>query len=403
VLVNRFDVTTLGNAERTPQGFLKIPAYLTRVGVLEYKRADGTVVRELRPPDEVLGAKSLATLSAAPVTDLHPTQMVGPKNVRQLQIGHVSDQVKADGKMVAAHVTIQEAEAIAAVEAGKRRELSCGYQCRIDTTPGVFEGQAYDQVQRDIVYNHVAIGPRNWGRAGRDVALRVDAADGGDETDVFRLDEADALSVAMVASPDDGGKRMEPVTIHVDGIDVKVVDKQGAQLVEKAIGTRDDALVEAVGDRDKLQGRVDQLEADLKKEKAARAAAEDPKRLDERVAARTALIDQAKRVLPADHKFDGLSVRQIQEAVLTAIDSKFEPKDRTDEYIGARFDQAMDERKDAKPEDNEHKSNLDEARRVTSPATKRASARADTKEAPVPQWMRPCSYTRARTTVVGNR
>lgn len=393
MLVSRFDVATLGNAERTPQGFLRIPAYLTRVGVLEYRRADGTMVRELRAPDEVFRAQSLATLSASPVTDLHPTQMVSPKNVRELQIGHVSDHVRADGKLVAAHVTIQDADAIALVEAGKRRELSCGYQCRIDTTPGVFEGQAYDQVQRDITYNHVALGPANWGRAGRDVALRVDAADGGtDAGDVFRLDTADAVSVAINASPGDGGDTMEPEVIRVDGIDVKVVDKQGAQLIEKAIGTRDDALAETVAERDALQGRFDATQTELKKVKAERDAATDPKRMDAALDARVVLVDAAKRVLPADHSFAGQSPRQIQEAVLLHIDAASVLSDKSDELVAARFDQAMLMLAERAPE----RANLADARRVTTPA-RRPVARADAAEAPLPDWMRPCSYTRARS------
>lgn len=394
MLVHRFDVAQLGNAERTPQGFLRIPAYLTRVGVLEYRRADGTVVRELRAPDEVFQAKSLATLSASPVTDLHPTQMVTPKNVRELQIGHVSDHVRADGKLVSAHVTVQDAAAIALVEAGKRRELSCGYQCRIDATPGVFEGQAYDQVQRDIVYNHVALGPQNWGRAGRDVALRVDAADGGadDEGDVFRLDKADALSVAITAPPDDGGDTMEPEVIRVDGIDVKVVDKQGAQLIEKAIGTRDDALAETVTERDALQGKFDAGQTEIKKLRTDLATANDPKRLDAALNARVALVDAAKRVLPEEHKFDGQTTRQIQEAVLLHIDSTSVLTDKSDEVVSSRFDQALIMLAERAPE---RVTNLDDARRVTTP--KRTAARTDSKDAPVPDWMRPCSYTRERS------
>jgi uncharacterized protein len=394
VLVHRFDVATLGNAERTPQGFLRIPAYLTRVGVLEYRRADGTVVRELRPRDEVFRAQSLATLSAAPVTDLHPTKMVSPENVRELSIGHVSDTVKADGNLVAAHVTIQEAAAIAAVEAGKRRELSCGYACRIDATPGVYEGERYDQVQRDITYNHVAIGPRNWGRAGRDVALRVDAADsGGDDGDVFRLDRADALSVAITAPPDDEGDSMEPVLIRVDGIDVLVVNKQGAQLLEKALATRDDALVEATGAAETLQGRLDAALGEIKKRDDVIAIANDPKRLDGLVNGRMTLLETARRILPAEHKYDGQSARQIQEAVLTHLDPQAELKERTDEYVAARFDGATSST-------HASASNLDDARRVTSPAPKRPAARADAQDRPVPAWQRPLSYTRARTKAV---
>lgn len=393
MLVHRFDVATLGNAERTPQGFLRIPAYLTRVGVLEYRRADGQVVRELRPRDEVMRGQSLATLAAAPVTDLHPTEMVTPKNVRELQIGHVSDAVKADGNLVSAHVTIQEASAIAAVEAGKRRELSCGYQCRIDQTPGVFEGQPYDQVQRDIVYNHVAIGPRNWGRAGRDVALRVDSADGGgDEVDVFRLDEADALSVAMTAPPAGGDDTMELVTIRVDGIDAQVT-KPAAQLVEKAIGTRDDALVEITSERDALQGKLDAALAENKKLKTERDDARDPKRMDAALNERMTLVDLAKRVLPAEHKFDGQTTRQIHEAVLTHLDSTLDLKTRSDEYVAARFDHAMSAATSESGGDH-----LADVRRVTSPPpVKRVAARADAQDPPVPDWQKPLSYSKART------
>jgi uncharacterized protein len=394
VLVHRFDVATLGRAERTPQGFLRIPGYLTRVGVLEYKRADGQVVRELRPREEVFRAESLATLSAAPVTDLHPTQMVLPDNVQALQIGHVSDSVKADGRHVSAHVTIQEAKAIAAVESGKRRELSCGYQCRIDVTPGVYEGERYDQVQRDIVYNHVAIGPQNWGRAGRDVALRVDsndddAAEGGD---VFRLDKADAVSVATTA-PLDGGDPMEPVMIHVDGIEVLVTTKQGAQLIEKALETRSDALGEAVAERDTLQGRFDAQLAELTKAKAELTIANDPKRLDALLNERIALVDRARTVLPADHKFDGQTARQIQEAVLTHLDPAIELKERTAEYVGARFDHAMDLAKAERTP-----SNLDDVRRLTAPPpARKQAARTDQAEPPKPAWMQPLSYSKART------
>lgn len=390
MLVHRFDVAALGSAERTPQGFLKIPAYLTRVGVLEYRRADGQVVRELRPRDEVFRAQSLATLSAAPVTDLHPTRMVGPDNVRELAIGHVSDEVKADGRHVAAHVTIQEAKAIAAVERGERRELSCGYQCRIDATPGVYEGERYDQVQRDIVYNHVAIGPKYWGRAGRDVALRVDAADGGgsdDAGDVFRLDEADALSVAMTAPPNDGRPNMELVTIRVDGVDVENT-KHGAQVLGKTVEERDAARSQAATQ----QGKLDAYEVKIKKLEADLAKETDPARLDALLNEMFALRDKAKRVLPADFKFDGLTTRQIHEAVLTHLDSSLDLKDRPAEYVAARFDQAMS---DAKPAST---SDLDDARRITTPAApKRPAARADHAEPQIPEWQKPLSYSRART------
>jgi hypothetical protein len=44
-------------------------------------------------------------------------------------------------------------------------ELSCGYQCRLDPTPGIYEGWPYDVVQRDIRHDHVGVGSIwGWGR-----------------------------------------------------------------------------------------------------------------------------------------------------------------------------------------------------------------------------------------------
>lgn len=390
--VSRFDVAGLGKPERTSQGFLRIPAFLTRTGVLEYRRADGTVVRELRPSDEVFKTRSLATLSAAPVTDLHPTQMITPANVRELSIGHVSDDVRPEGELVSAAVTVQHADAIAAVERGERRELSCGYQCRIDATPGTYKGQPYDQVQRDIVYNHVALGPRNWGRAGRDVALRVDAADGDAAAgEIFRLDEADALSVATIApSAGNEGDIMELVTLRVDGIDVQVT-KQAAQVIEKAIGTRDDALVEAVTERDALQGRFDASQGELTKAKGRLAEAEDPKRLDAAVHARADLLECAKRVLPVEFKFDGLTGRGVQEAVLKHREPELVLDGKSDEYVSARFEQLLSDM--TKEPTSGRNDALDQARRVTTPRAPATRHDAAPAKEWVPAWRRPLSFT----------
>lgn len=60
-------------------------------------------------------------------------------------------------------------DGIDAVESEEQKELSCAYHYRADMTPGVFDGQAYDGVMRDIVFNHVALVEE--GRAGADVVV----------------------------------------------------------------------------------------------------------------------------------------------------------------------------------------------------------------------------------------
>jgi hypothetical protein len=391
-IVSRYDVAVLGNAEKTSQGFLRMPAHLTRAGILEYRRADGTTIRELRPAAEVFAPQSLATLRAAPLTDLHPTEMISPANVRKLSIGIVSEDVRADGELVAAAVTVQEADAIAAVERGERREISCGYRCRIDATPGTFRGQKYDQVQRDIVYNHVALGPRNWGRAGRDIALRIDAAAGDDvqpDATVFRLDAADALSLSssIPVPPTAAGKqraRMDMTTIDLDGAHVEV-PREVAPKILQALSVRTDALGEVVIERDErdakiatLEERIDQLEAALR---------EAPAKIEAAARERSAVIERVKPVLGEDAtRLDGMSVRAMQEAFLAKVNPAFVVKDRTDDQISIAFDAlaSVEPRTDGG-------GSIGAARATIAPVRQATAARNDSKW--VPEWRKPLSYS----------
>ena len=374
---------------RTPQGFLRVPAYVTRAGVLEYKRADGTTVRELRHPDEVFRPASLESLSAAPLTDLHPKEMVSPKNVRSLRVGHVGEAVRQDGHRVAATVTIEDEQMIALVERGERREISCGYACAIDATPGVWDGEHYDAVQRDIVYNHAALGPRNWGRAGSEVALR--------------LDSGDAMTATAYGAPperrDDGttdlpggDAQMDHVTIRVDELDVQV-PKQWAQVIEKGLKQRDDALTERTKERDTAQGRADAAEKEVQDLKEKLAAADDPKRIDQAVTARATLLEQARKVLPAEHKFDGQTPRQIHEAVLTKLDAKLDLKGKSDEYVSARFDHAI-ESVPARASNGRNDA-LDRSREATT-SNPPQSTPATRRDPFVPEWQKPLATSKDR-------
>lgn len=50
-----------------------------------------------------------------------------------------------------------------------KKELSMGYRCRYDMTPGFFNGTQYDGVQRELRGNHLAAVPE--GRSGKDVSV----------------------------------------------------------------------------------------------------------------------------------------------------------------------------------------------------------------------------------------
>lgn len=173
-VTRRYDAGKLDKVERTPQGGIRAPARLTRVGIFEYRNPDGSVRRELRPPEEVFAKDSLASLRGAPVTHLHVAEIT-PGNFGMFAKGHVGDNVEKDDIYVAADVVIQDGQIVALVESGQLVEISLGYQALMDETPGTWNGEPYDAVQRSIRYNHAALGPKDWGRAGGNVALRLDS------------------------------------------------------------------------------------------------------------------------------------------------------------------------------------------------------------------------------------
>jgi hypothetical protein len=159
-----------------PDGSVRIPAHLTKPGVFTYHTADGKVVREYRPPEEVAKADGYED---AHITIGHPPRGVGPDSYARLNVGHVrASTVKADATGVDAEVVLRRKDAIDGALGGDLHDLSCGYAVQIDPTPGVTpDGQAFDRVQRGIVVNHVALLPRGDGRLGTDCALRLDGAD----------------------------------------------------------------------------------------------------------------------------------------------------------------------------------------------------------------------------------
>ena len=189
--------------KRTPQGGLVADANLTRTGVFEYRDENGGRRRELRSPEEVFDQKSLASYPLAPVTVDHPGR-VGPDNWKTHAVGHVGAAVRQAGHFVAGEVHVQHGGAMERAENGELSEISCGYHCDLDPTPGVYQGQPYDAVQRNIRINHVALGPKGWGRMGPETRMHMDsgAAVSGEPTE-----DGDAKQAAEQASSDGGCSR----------------------------------------------------------------------------------------------------------------------------------------------------------------------------------------------------
>lgn len=316
--VQRYDVHPIGDVEHTPQGGIIAPAFLTRTGVFDYEQPDGKVIREYRPPEEVFNADSLATLPHSPVTNAHPTEPVTTKNFAKYAVGHVdASSVKQDGDKIAARVVVQDARAIRDIADRKRREISCGYNCDVDETPGVLsDGTKYDRVQRNIRYNHVALVED--GRAGPEVRLRLDSK--GDQTN---RKEVSNMKIEVI-----GGIEYEVGTpAHADACRRR--DDEQKQ--------RTDAAAKTQAALDKLTARADAADAEVAKLRKTLADATSPQRLDHAVKVRAAVVNRARVVLGGEYKADGKTLDAIKrEAVAQHFpDVKLDGKSR--DYVNAMF------------------------------------------------------------------
>jgi len=135
-----------------------------------------------RPAEEL--EKAVTTFNGLPLMLEHwdmDADTIG--NVKEHVVGSLGTDADFSAPYLTNSITIIDAKAIEAVENGTFKELSAGYTCKLDMTGGIFDGQAYDGVMREIKGNHVALVPE--GRAGHDVKV-ADAlpSKGGENVDV---------------------------------------------------------------------------------------------------------------------------------------------------------------------------------------------------------------------------
>lgn len=319
---------------KTPQGFLKIPATLTRTGVFKYKRKDGSVVRELRRPEEVFKPESIATLKGVPITNDHPTDLVTPENAKALSVGFTSEEIQIiDEKLLQTMATIMDAKTIADIEGGKN-EISCGYVADVEETPGVWNGEEYDCEQKNIIYNHVAI--VDIGRAGPEVRLRLDSdavllTDDEHKGD-SPMDKVKIGDQEFECSPE-LKKAVEDMMAKQAEDEKAEADKAQAMMDEKKAVEEKAAETQTV--LDQTQAKLDAATEELK---ARKDSAELPvDKIQEEVNKRIKVLSVAKHVIKDSADIEKKSNLEIMKEVVTSR-SKTDLKDKSEAYIVARFD-----------------------------------------------------------------
>jgi hypothetical protein len=340
--MNFTDAVTVAGTRRTEDGYLIAEARAVRTGIQLYAgdevgKPEMKVVRVHRPAESVFADASLQSFTHAPVTNDHPSEQVTADNWKKLAVGEVSTAAKKDGEWVMLPLILKDAAAIKLVEDGKR-ELSAGYVCELDWTPGTTaDGEAFDAVQKNIKINHLAL---------------VDRARAGSKARIG--DSGAAWGVAPFTSDHnpEKDKIMNLKTVTVDGIPVEVTD-QGAtviatlqqRLVDAAtkMSTADAAHLAAIAAKDAELAKKDAAIDDLKAKVLSDAD------LDKRVQARADLVTAAKAIAK-DVKTEGLSDAAIRKAVVVAKLGDAAVADKAEAYIDARFDILAEDAKKANPD-----------------------------------------------------
>lgn len=329
VRVHRTDfATTATSVEQTPQGGVRVRARVARTGVLRYSDPSGRTWGEYRPPEEVLAEDSLATLRGATVTDLHPQDLVSPESYRELVRGHAHDDVATEeGRYVAATLAINDADLCRKVLTGERRDVSAGYTCEVEPTPGVTpEGEAYDGIQRRIRFNHVAVGPRGWGRSGTDVGLRLDGA-----AYEVRATPAGGTGVRKIKirgveyrldgdNPDDEKAQMAADEVSKD---LQKKDAENGELLAK-LEAAQTALTEAVGEVAKARASIAAKATEQPAPVTEEMVPEEV--MDAALAKREALRADAALLLGAD-AVKGMKPAEIKRAALAKLSVKTDGMD----------------------------------------------------------------------------
>jgi hypothetical protein len=362
--VSRYDFAPITGSETTPEGYLRVWCRAARSGTQLYRRADGSQVREYRPPEEVSNPDSLSTFGMKPATWGHPPVLLDSANTKQYQVGYSGSQVRYNDGFVEVALVVTDQDAIEKIKRKDATEVSAGYKVDFDPTPGITpEGEEYAGVQRNIRVNHIAIVPR--GRAGPEVRLLLDRMDAADA--VADLPEYEmAPQSSSTASP-------VMATVKLDGLEIDLPAEaasavqsysrdMGRQL--QALTTERDELATKLDslqadfdtlayDKEAAEGRADALEEQLAASEGARI---DTAELDQLVAERLATLQRLAPAFAEDFKFDGIDDETLYATAFENLTGSAPREDAEAAYIHGVVDGILAARVDAEGDEEDEES-----------------------------------------------
>jgi uncharacterized protein len=231
---------------------------ISKVGIFEYQGSQipgaqdpNKMYRVYRPAEELSNPETIESFKLIPWIDNHvmlgreedgltrPEQK-GVQGVIGQEVRFDPDAFEHGGLL--GNLKLFSSALADSIDAGKK-ELSAGYRCTYDWTPGTFNGEPYDCVQRNLRGNHLASVRR--GRMGPDVAV-LDTAFTCDSLPEKETSMADTSNTAAEGGSS-GGASLEDMRAQF----AKCVENIDAALQAMA------ALKTAFGEREAAEGEED--------------------------------------------------------------------------------------------------------------------------------------------------
>ena len=336
-------------------GFLILDGRVSRGDCVQQYSDGVTTWGELRRVTDVYDEPALASMAPRPIVDSdHP--WVDAKTWRELAKGSTGPpRVDPKSGWCTQQLAICDADMIAKVVDGEAIEISIGYECTLIPEDGEFEGTAYSYRQTDVRVNHVALGPRDWARAGNNACLIFDSSSSSERTGVQVIVGDTVTKKTKPKQPKRSARAtdrklatkksvVKDGMLMIDDVEYEVADEVIAYIDQLLAGPSEELVDTEVEEEERtdsnLKDRHDALSEEFRRYRDNEHS---------RVGARASLISDAREILGRHAKIDSLPTREIHKLVIAKVLGSSAPKldGRSAAYVEATYDAAQRQRADS--------------------------------------------------------
>lgn len=300
----------MSNRETDINGYVTIKKNpISKVGVFPYmgKNIDAALEPNkiywvYRPAEELCKPETIESFKHIPIIDDHAMLGKGQTPAERKGVdGVTGGNVIQEGEYLYADLHIYSDTLKRKIDQGGKKDLSIGYRVgRWEPANGLFNGQPYDFIQRDLLGNHVAVVTE--GRSGKDVSVldhtitydHMDIAEDGkfDDNRIKRLEQQLDKYKSRVNFEDDNDRRDNEKLIKTTEAAIKQAkdtasDSTASPAAENTgdadqhkKGANDMADEDKKKDEDKMAKDKKAMDADTKEKEGDEKLAKDKKAMD---------------------------------------------------------------------------------------------------------------------------